>query len=85
MLVEEVAQRLGRELVEALEVRVVVGEPGEDDLVGVERVLRLVRPAQRAQEPADLAADGGGAVRLVFHEVSLRLPHAGGEGESLGG
>ncbi len=84
VLVEEVAQLLGRELLERLEVREIVGEPGEHDLVRVERVLRPVGPAQRPQEPPHLPADGGCAVRLVLHRP-LRLPHRCGEGESLGG
>ena len=56
MLVKEVADRLGGELVERLEMSVVVRESGEHDLVRVERVLRLVRPAQAAEEPPHFIA-----------------------------
>jgi hypothetical protein len=44
-----------------------VRQPGEDDLVRVERVLRLVRPPKCAQEAPNFASNRGRPVGLFLH------------------
>jgi hypothetical protein len=74
VLVEEVAEQLDRQVAD-LEVREVDGEPGQGDLVVVDRVLGLVGPPQRFQVAGNVAADCGLFIRFVLHGL---LAYAGG-------